>query len=697
MPDTSYALAVLGYVSDCHMVLNFPVRTLTALIIASFALREALRRRRAVNSAELTQCSVQVTHWYPNRHSVDSSTQTECLQSVEVGVATECINPPLRFCMESQTTIDSVEFEKLQSNSAAGINAPTTPTTMDSTELINTTAVDERYRFGLPTDLPSLSRVDGSNDDMEYILNSAIQSALSETTPFTTSIPQQSMIPEVAYADDEEEEDDQFNMGLLASRSIESRKTSSIFHDSDVLFSNVTAWSPEFDRFTTSDTVVSGGGIYRTLSEPVGSTIPLEEWMPSSDDPPLISELKALDKIIQPSIKFESEIAAQISSMQTLIQSGFQNRLNLSEDLARQINLIPFGSIASGCALTDSAIDLVLVVPPDILSLVSAKTTLAGRTLTNTSASDLPLNQLKEFETRLQMKQALNIVSDILTTSSCYTAVRLTGVGSVSTNFSLVRVPTLYLDSSSQHRFEISCNNLFPLFSTRLIKAYKNVGGNVLGEFILLVKYWAKCRSLGGAGSTKMTGFIWSLLAVFYCQSACLGLIPSLQALCNERKQWKDPFGSRRCDVGFVDDLEITGQGYLDGLDAGSLFVGFIDFYANYWNWNTGVVSVRLGKSASIDSPEILLKQAASTLGGCTEKFTRLHIEDPFDTKRDLGLCLNANTGAELRREFTNASLLIASGNANVGQLFAEATCTVKSPRVAKKFVMTNRRTESCQ
>ena len=685
MSDASYLLALLRYVESLHgtrypylsVVLSFAVIAVTVWFL--------FRGKYGKRQAELTQCCVHISCIYNTRKSVDASTQTDQSKSSSRAVGTDSPRHRLSFSMECQTIVDSVEFEKMQSISLTA--APTTPTTVDNTDI---TYNEEDRRFGLSTDLRSFPREDESNvnDDMDYILKSAIQSALSEATV----APQNSLIPEVAYMD----EDDLFN--ISATRSIESRKASSIFHDSDILFSSVTAWNPDVERYTTSDTVVSGGGIYRTLSEPIRAS---DEWMPmvaesdatSDSQPPLIAELSALPKMVQPSLKFESEVAKAIAEMHKAIVAGITS--HLGENIANQINLIPYGSIASGCATSESSVDLVLIVPPDVMALIASKTTAPCRTLSNTSSNELPLNQLKEFETRLNMKQVLTLVSEILTSSS-FSAVRITGVGSVSTNFSIVKVPTLSLESCDDSvRFEITCNNLFPLFSTRLIKAYRGVGGNVLKDFILLVKYWAQSRGILGNASGKMNGFVWSLLAVFYCQSACLGLLPSLQALCTERQQWKDPFGSRRCDVGFVDDLTVTGQGYLDGIDAGSLFVGFIDFYSNYWNWASGVISVRLGKVVSIDSPEILLKQL--TPQPTTERFTRLHVEDPFDSKRDLGLCLNATTGAELRREFTNASLLIANGNSSVSQLFVESTPTVKSPRVAKKYVMTNRRTESCQ
>jgi len=160
--------------------------------------------------------------------------------------------------------------------------------------------------------------------------------------------------------------------------------------------------------------------------------------------------------------------------------------------------------------------------------------------------------------------------------------------------------------------------------------------------------------------------------------------------LCPDRQQWKDPFGSRRCDVGFIVNPPISCV--FDGFDAASLFIGFIDFYTNYWNWTHSVVSVRLGRAVSVDSPEILLKHIPTD--SCLQP--GFHVEDPFDTKKDLGLCLTSGgtSGIDLRREFTRASLLIAQGTADI--IFAVNSPPPGMIGQSKKFVLANRRTESC-
>jgi DNA polymerase sigma len=194
---------------------------------------------------------------------------------------------------------------------------------------------------------------------------------------------------------------------------------------------------------------------------------------------------------------------------------------------------------------------------------------------------------------------------------------------------------------------EIVCNTALPLFSTRLVKSYNSlVPTGELRDCILLAKHWARQHDLLGSGAGELSGYAWTLLCIFYCQ-ACLRLMPSLQGLSAERQQWTDPFGSnRRCDVGFADEKSVPEALLPDGV---SLFIGFIDFYANYWNWKSGVISVRLGKAVMVESAEVFIKQPA------IERSNALIIEDPFDIKKDI--CIGSLD--RLRNQIMETAMLL--------------------------------------
>ncbi len=443
------------------------------------------------------------------------------------------------------------------------------------------------------------------------------------------------------------------------------------------------------DRFTTSDTFISGGSIYRTCSEPVPDTITPSGnywYMGSSDtigsplngvgeDEELVDGTSLYTGGYNPaagmmmsssvaSMNFESQVVERFRPSNEFQMKAARMITRLSQSVVAwfgtsEASLIPYGSIASGLALENASVDLTLMIPQEILEKwfgsSSSISSPRGGSFEADHIETIPLHQRREYETRVMMKRALMKMVEVWREEQRLTVVQTTGVGgSVSANFSILKLPSVSAIVENI-RFEITCNNLYPMFSTRLAKCYNGLSPNGrVRDLILAVKAW---HPHGG-------GFMLTLMALFYCQVS-KNLFPSLQALSAERKQWKDPFGSRRCDVSFVESVE--GLALVDDESTLSLFVGFVQFYANYWNWYSGVVSVRLGKIVNIDSPEILLRRCPVASGGHlvlappthhhhAEKLRVLHVEDPFDSKRDIGI-LSSVHATELYKHFQKTYL----------------------------------------
>ena len=395
------------------------------------------------------------------------------------------------------------------------------------------------------------------------------------------------------------------------------------------------------DSSTTTGTVV-GGGVYRTISAPVQESFypPLDECFTSEEatTSDLFSTIEyTLESKIRP--KNLLDIGSLVARMTRVLEQGLVDTTNTAE----RVSLIPFGGFASGLQTSVSSVDLMLIIPLSMFESQFGSLTVSSPN----SRNEFPKNQIKEFETRTAMRKALSRCAELLIAGCGLSLVKLTSAGTMANS----RIPSVSLvDLSTGARFEIMCNSLFPLFSTRLLKTYTENNMRELGDLILLVKYW-------GAKKRLVSSFSLSLMCVFYCQVQ-LQVFSSIQT--GDRKQWKDPFGSRRCDVSFAETLPTCEWG---GVSAAALFVGFIDFYANYWNWANGVVSVRLGRIVGVDSGEMLIKQ----LGNNGYK---LYIEDPFDTKRDIGI--SGSAAEELRNEFTSTNWQLA--NATEPTLFESIT-----------------------
>jgi DNA polymerase sigma len=407
----------------------------------------------------------------------------------------------------------------------------------------------------------------------------------------------------------------------------------------------------------SESTTVISGGLYRTLSD---TGVDYGRIDTPVDDGHMRASLNLQLNSLRPSKQFVSNVSRLIGEMTTTI----------STYLDSSASLVPYGSVASNLALNDSAVDLLVFIPPDLFAAEFPSSVKTG----GGHHAEIPVGMIKEYEVRQSMRKALVKVSELFTVFCGLYLVKLTNVVPLSSITAGSKVPVLTMsDPVSGVTFEIVCNNVLPLFSTRLLKSYNSlVPSGELRDFVLLVKHWARHRGLVGSANGELSGFAWTTLCIFYCQS-CLQVMPSLQALTGERQQWTDPFGShRRCDVGFEDEKSLEPVMIPD---SASLFMGFIDFYANYWNWKTGVVSIRLGRIVNMDNSEIFIKQTP------IERTDSLIIEDPFDIKKDL--CTSSLD--RLRNELVESALLLNAGE-TIGSLMAPACRRRRQHRAESAF-----------
>ena len=413
---------------------------------------------------------------------------------------------------------------------------------------------------------------------------------------------------------------------------------------------------PSAERYstgTTCESTIISGGLYRTVSD-TGLDYSRSETPVEANS--LRTGLQFQLNTIRPSKQFVSSASRLIAEMTSVVTTY----------LDASASVVPYGSIASNLCVDNASVDLMVFIPPNIFDASFGCTSRPGQ------HADIPIGMLKEYDLRQSMRKALARLGELFTVFCGFYLVKLTNVAPVSSICVSSRVPVLTMvDPVSGLSFEITCNNVFPLFSTRLLKAYNSlVPTGELRDCVLLVKHWASRRGLVGAGPGCLSGFAWTVMCVFYCQSG-LGLLPSLQSMSCERQQWTDPFGSnRRCDVGFeadCDPVALTG-----GLDGVALFVGFVDYFANYWNWKNAVVSVRLGRVVHMESAEVFIKPPA------VERAPALIIEDPFDIKRDL---CGQGSFDRLRSEFVESALLIAAGGTVSSLLMPTGQSVAVAPR----------------
>lgn len=194
------------------------------------------------------------------------------------------------------------------------------------------------------------------------------------------------------------------------------------------------------------------------------------------------------------------------------------------------------------------------------------------------------------------------------------------------------RVPILKLRFENRLEVDLSCHNVKPLRNTGLLHAYVKMSP-LVREFILAVKMWAKSNGVCGAAQLKLSTYTFALLALYFLQVDPLVNLPCVPT---EAFAWD---GERRPGL-------VIPPWRCD-MSLAQLLARFICFYAEQFAWGDEVVSVRLGQRVRPWDPEF------ASLPYRTQP--RIHIEDPFDLRRNLHCVLGAREELELQAAFTQS------------------------------------------
>jgi len=204
---------------------------------------------------------------------------------------------------------------------------------------------------------------------------------------------------------------------------------------------------------------------------------------------------------------------------------------------------------------------------------------------------------------------------------------------------------------------DFSINNTTPLYNMALLTECGHMDLRAK-SLILLVKRWAKDRGICHASKGHLPPYAWSLLAIYYLQTGVVepdgGLpLPALDAfaLSSGLIPPKGDEASSKLKRSASRPAPTTAQKTM-----GDLFRGFVRFYNQEFDWRKEAVSVRLGKRAS---PSMSLDIHVVLNDDGTTAVSPI-IEDPFDSKKNLGCCTNASSLQRFLEELDRADRLLA-------------------------------------
>eukprot|EP00439_Symbiodinium_sp_Y106_P076367 s842_g15.t1 len=278
--------------------------------------------------------------------------------------------------------------------------------------------------------------------------------------------------------------------------------------------------------------------------------------------------------------------------------TDLKNRIRQAALRARfeRVEVHAFGSSVNGFGDETSDIDLVLDVPEEILEQI------------------VPWNYVRDL-----IPATLDYLSDYLVQEGFQVREKVLSA----------KVPILKLTIDGVE-CDLSCNNLLPVFNTKLLSLYAEKDHRVV-EMARRVKTWAKKEGVHGATNGHLSSYTFGLMVIFYMQQK--GGLPCLQTNAENHPQWYGERNGRKAWNVFIDETPTAETELKHHRDAANLR-GFAQFLTDEKDfiWGRDVISVRQGKVLPLDSR--CFRELNRRLRDWDDNL--LHIEDPFDIARNL-------------------------------------------------------------
>jgi len=209
------------------------------------------------------------------------------------------------------------------------------------------------------------------------------------------------------------------------------------------------------------------------------------------------------------------------------------------------------------------------------------------------------------------------------------------------------KVPILKLRYEGSLDIDLSCQNAQALQNTRLLRAYAEFDPRVR-DLGIVVKLWAKAARVCGASEGNLSSYAFMLMVIYFMQIHPDVHLPVLTAAFAEG-------GNGDAD----EQLLAARASWMCSLSLTQLFICFLWFYNFEFVWGSEVVSPRLGQRYLSREPVF------SSLRG--RRASRIHVEDPYETERNLHCVLGEAEEVQLREAFREALHYVQMGFAPVG------------------------------
>lgn len=379
---------------------------------------------------------------------------------------------------------------------------------------------------------------------------------------------------------------------------------------------------------------------------------------------------------------WEAEVAELLDQISPTTEGDrvVQQLANLvQQSLRRLVPEVEVFGFASGDLVRGTAFG-VAVPEVDIVVSVSP-TVLASRLQSRLSGASASSQEGQQpLDARKLQKSAIRAFTDRLVSTSGF-KFRRSAFRGQEPKVTLLAPAALGIYSEAVP-VDFTVNSSTPLYNAALLAECGRLEPRAR-DLILLVKRWAKDRGVCHAAKGHLSPYTWSLLAIFFLQTAagdeegCGPLLPQLEYF----HLSSGLMGSRAakhcvCATPATSAVAPEAQArpaWTKPLAQGSsrkstaaLFKDFVRFYCRDFDWRKEAISVRLGKRAP---PALLLPLHIVVHNDNVTTEVGPSIEDPFEVTRNLGECTTATSLARLREELARAEMICSAERPSLSEL----------------------------
>ncbi|KAL4227928.1 zinc finger protein [Mactra antiquata] len=200
------------------------------------------------------------------------------------------------------------------------------------------------------------------------------------------------------------------------------------------------------------------------------------------------------------------------------------------------------------------------------------------------------------------------------------------------------RVPILKFEDYDYHvECDLNINNAVGIRNTHLLRYYAAMDWRVR-PLVLFMKKWARFHDINDASKKTISSYSLCLMMIHYLQYGCNPpVLDSIQKLYPDLFDYGDDIRNLKMNV----KIEFKSK---NSQSLGDLFLGFLEYYSQEFDYDNDVASVRLGCKVPISMVMSWTPRNEASMWKC------LNIEEPFDKSNTARSCFDEQTFSRVKR-----------------------------------------------